>query len=102
MKYKFILIVFCIFFNPLLRLTMAQPLSLVYPNDAFVTEDTSITFIWNELQGSLFYQFQLANDSSFNDLYVYQTNLLNNEFSIDSLILCKSYWWRIRAFHNAN
>ena len=96
LNFYLIIIFICIFSN-----INSQPLSLVWPPNDFITEDTSITFIWNcDTNLNALYEFQIFNDSNLSNLIFTDSILFENKFKYDSLQSCTFYWWRIRSKNN--
>ena len=84
-----------------LSLTNAKAVDLVSPSDYAVVPDTVVEFLWNKASGSVItYQLQLATDSLFSNLFVDQSGLTAQSFTVTGLLMGQRYWWRVRYFES--
>jgi hypothetical protein len=77
--------------------------SLTSPSDAGISETLYTVFDWVASNGAISYHFQLATDSTFNNLFIDQDYLVNNSFTIpvDKLLTNNtSYYFRVRSYNN--
>lgn len=82
-----------------LSLSEANAVELVYPSDGAVVSDTVVEFLWNKSPGSgITYQLQISSDSLFASLFVDQSGLTTNTYTVAGLSMGQRYWWRVRYF----
>ena len=81
----------------------AQDLTLVYPNNGLVTNDSIINFQWNlpDIDFNT-YNLQISTDSRFLNLNVDIINLSDNYLIIDTFKQKKNYYWRVRSHNGSN
>jgi len=74
--------------------------TLIYPNDNTVLSDTIVNFMWNYSENASNYLLQIATDSLFNNIIIYQETVLNN-YQL-SIINYQLFYWRVIAFNICN
>ncbi len=89
---KIILILLILFSTSL----FSQTISIVSPKDNIVVSDTLVEFKWNSVDDAVFYQLQIANDTTFNSIVKDSTNHLLNYLDIG--LNYGSYYWRVRYY----
>jgi PKD repeat protein len=100
MNKKFTLLFFIIVLLEIQQI-FAQPLSLVYPKNDFVTDTSQIRFEWNGIEGATSYHLQIATDNSFTTIVSNHLSITNT-FFIDTLTLNEIVWWRVQAIDGAS
>ncbi|MCK4664220.1 MAG: PKD domain-containing protein [Bacteroidales bacterium] len=89
--YKSIYLIFAFW---LLNLTSFAQTSLVEPNNEAVLSNSSITFRWNNNNGT--FTIQISTDSNFISSNE-ETNIINNYFKIDTFSIYSTYYWRVKG-----
>ncbi|MFA5573964.1 MAG: PKD domain-containing protein [Brumimicrobium sp.] len=76
-------------------LSFAQGL-LVYPKDSAVFDVTEIQFEWNSKNGANDYHLQIADDPTFTNLIVNNSNLTSLSYLAQNLNPNSVYYWRVK------
>lgn len=75
--------------------------NLVYPNPRDTIETGIFTFDWSNPPSFDRFLFELARDTSFNDMLLFDSLVTVSQFSPTTPIAIGHYYWRVKA-HNAN
>ncbi|RFC55748.1 PKD domain-containing protein [Brumimicrobium aurantiacum] len=81
-------------------LSFAQGL-LVYPKDSAVFDVTEIQFEWNSKNGANNYHLQIADEPTFTNLIVNNSNLTSLSYLAQNLTPNTVYYWRVKP-NNSN
>ncbi|MFN8299946.1 MAG: SpoIID/LytB domain-containing protein [Chitinophagales bacterium] len=81
--------------------TTPQQPSLVFPPNTSYQGTTSIQFQWLPVSGATKYEFQLAYDNSFSNIFSSSSTIYNEQISIAGLPNDGTiFYWRVRAYNN--
>ncbi|MBX3044370.1 MAG: aryl-sulfate sulfotransferase [Ignavibacteriae bacterium] len=75
---------------------IATPI-LSSPADSVINVPNKFNFSWSYVQGTDFYEFQLADNVEFDNLIMSADKLKNESIEISELQYDKSYFWRVKA-----
>ncbi|MBM3403502.1 MAG: T9SS type A sorting domain-containing protein [Bacteroidetes bacterium] len=81
--------------------TVINKFDLTSPANNATGQDLDVTLKWDAVTGILMYEFQIAEDQTFNTL-VYHSEVTTNSADASMLIFGTNYYWRTRAIHAAD
>ncbi len=75
---------------------LANPLPIFPPNNS-LNQSINITLKWSKIQGATNYGLEVARDSSFSNLVVVDTTLIDTFKNVTKLLRETRYYWRVKA-----
>jgi hypothetical protein len=82
--------------------TLLKPVSLISPANESININTGSVFIWDQVDGALLYDLQIANDEEFENIIFSRYDIHENQSTTDGLESDKTYYWRIMAKNQDN
>lgn len=81
-----------------------QQVILTNPSDNFYTNNSSIIVSWQNLPAATSYSFELVNVTNGETIINQQSNLLNNNLTINNSLLAQDaeYRWKIKAVNSSS
>ncbi|OGU58220.1 MAG: hypothetical protein A2X64_00475 [Ignavibacteria bacterium GWF2_33_9] len=78
--------------------TYIAPPTLKTPvKDTTMVEPVLVIFEWTGAPGTVSYDYDIANDSLFQDIHTFERNKNSTWLRLDNLEENSSYWWRVRG-----
>jgi hypothetical protein len=78
--------------------TLISPkVTLIFPQDNLVSDETALMFTWNKVPQTVFYTFQFSADSMFRVLYYSDSTMTDTSMLVGALAYERDYYWRIGA-----
>lgn len=77
--------------------TILGQVSLIYPKNNYVFDNTNIIFEWNLDNTTTVYHIQIASDGNFTNLVIDINNLNATSYSANNLIANQKYYWRVKV-----
>jgi len=81
-------------------LTIQAP-TLTSPSDGSITTDNTPTFTWTSVNGTSFYDFQLASDNDFTSDVLTVKDLSTTSYTLVDPLTSGEWYWRVRAGDNS-
>ncbi|MFH1049588.1 MAG: aryl-sulfate sulfotransferase [bacterium] len=70
--------------------------------EVFTDFMTKIDFKWEHTEGVEYYQLQISNDSSFNNIIYNKDRIEAEEYSVELILTAAEFYWRVKAFNSNN
>jgi PKD repeat protein len=74
----------------------AQSVTLNYPENGFVTSQSSLELCWN-VQANHFYEIEVSTLSNFSSIFYTANNLNTRKIIVSNLVSNSYYFWRVRS-----
>lgn len=81
----------------LFNFLVSSQVSLVFPKDNYVFDQTSINFEWSVDASAIEYHIQIATDNSFSAPVINLSNIPLNNYLANNLTKNQQYYWRIKS-----
>ena len=81
--------------------SLASPQNL-YPANGAVNQPVTIHLGWNSISGSNSYILQIATDSSFKSIILFQSGITNTSDPVSGLLNNTIYYWHVKAVNNTD
>lgn len=84
--------------------TIFKKPTLIFPPDQSIKNDTSITFLWDKVDGSAAYKFTLYKDNGvqISPIFSQTINSPNTTSILYQLSYEQEYYWNVQAINNTN
>lgn len=78
-----------------------EKVNLIYPSNNSTDLPVNLSFKWNKVKDASYYNFQLTDDSLFNQLFINYSLLQDTLVNVQSLKNNTTYFWRVMAYSDA-
>lgn len=91
-----------LWYTAMIRAGLAiQAPTLTSPLDGTATTDSTPTFTWTSVNGTIFYDLQLASDNGFTSDVFTVKDLSTTSYTLENSLSDGSWYWRVRSGDNS-